>query len=201
MMTHKTKVIIFDSGINVNELAKRILDNEPKILEKHPPTNWNKTLYTDGGTGLGYNSLTSRSCHYNILDWEGMESLRNEIRNGYELYTNIKDNPLYIQCWANVMRKGEKIQPHIHRPEYVEPSQSMSGHLSVQVDGSTSTYYAGKPILNKPGQMTFFSSIVSHWTNTYYGEKERITIAFDIVSKDLFDVDVYEEAKSHWVRI
>ena len=35
-MTHKTKVIIFDSGINVNELAKRILDNEPKILEKHP---------------------------------------------------------------------------------------------------------------------------------------------------------------------
>jgi len=199
-MRSKPRGIVFNSKIDVDKLAKQILVNEPEILEKHPPQNWNKTKYVDGGTGLGYDSLTSRSCHYNMLDWEDSELLRKEIRRGYELFTNLKDKPLYVQVWANVMRKGEKIQPHRHWQRY-EEVHMLSGHICVQVDGSTSTYYAGKPMLNKKGQMTLFSSIISHWTDTYYGEKERITVAFDIMSKELFEFDVIEEARDHWIKI
>ena len=33
------------------------------------------------------------------------------------------------------------------------------------------------------------------------GEEERITVAFDIKSADFYKQDVFDDAKSHWVKI
>ena len=193
-------VIVFDSDINLKKFAKQILKNESKIIKKYPPTN-RAGEKTDGNTGLGYDSLTSRFFHFNVLKWFNTNQLKKEIRKGYESYTNVKNTPLFVQCWANVMRRGDRINPHTHMDQNVSPLHSLSGHLCVKVDGSTNTYYGGKPVCNVNGEMIFFPSTMIHWTNTYFGDGERITIAFDIFSEEYFNYDIFEHAKKHFVKI
>ena len=193
-------VIVFDSDINLKKFAKQILKNESKIIKKYPPTN-RVGEKTDGNTGLGYDSLTSRFFHFNVLKWLNTNQLKKEIRKGYESYTNIKNTPLFVQCWANVMRKGDRIRPHTHTDQNISPLHSLSGHLCVKVDSSTNTYYGGEPICNSNGQIVFFPSSIRHWTNTYLGDSERITVAFDIYSEEWFNYDVFEDAKKHFVKI
>ena len=197
------KILTIPTDINVEKLAKKILKNEPKIIKKYPAKGIDLTYDFDGETGLGPNSLTSRSCHFNVLDWWGTRSLRRWMRTGFEKYNKIKDKnkSLYVQCWANVMRKGEQIGSHRHRDHRIPPHKYTCGHLSVQVDGSTSTYYEDHPILNECGTMTFFPAYMYHWTDRYENDSERITVAFDIFSEEFYNVDVYDEYKYHWVKI
>ena len=197
-----TKVICVSTNINVEKLAKKILKNEPRIIKKYPAKGIDLKYDFDGNTGLGLNSLTSRSCQYNLLNWWGIGSLKKWMRDGYENYNNIKGKPLYVQCWANVMRKGDQIKAHKHESyNRTSPVKHLCGHLSVQVDGSTSTYYEGSPILNKNGQMTFFPAHTFHWTDRYENDRERITVAFDIHSEEFYNVDIFEQYKYHWVKI
>ena len=63
-------------------MKNKILKNEPKIIKKYPPLGFYKEL-TDGDTGLGQNSLTSRFFQYNLLDWWGTTNLRKTIKKNY----------------------------------------------------------------------------------------------------------------------
>ena len=193
-------VLILNSDVNLKKFTKQILNKETKILQKYPPTN-RIGQKTDGGTGLGYDSLTSRFFHFNVLNWLGTDQLKKEIRKGYELYNNLKDTPIFVQCWANVMRKGDKINPHIHMDEDISTVHALSGHLCVKVDGTTNTYYDGESICNEKGQMIFFPSTMIHWTNSYLGDSQRITVAFDIYSEEWFNYDVFEDSKKHFIKI
>jgi hypothetical protein len=83
----------------------------------------------------------------------------------------------------------------------ISPNDALSGHLCVKVDGSTNTYYERTPIQNKNGQMILFPSTLLHWTDRYIGNEERITIAFDIYSKKLYDNNLFEDVKKHWIKI
>ncbi len=193
-------ILEINTDIDLSSLSSRVLRNEKKILKNYPPTDHFKRI-TDGGTGLGTNSLTSRFYHFNVLSWFGTRKLKKYIRKGYEQYNDVKNAPIYVQCWANVMRKGDVIKAHKHMDSDLSPLHSLSGHLCVKVDGSTNTYYERTPILNRNGQMVFFPSTFSHWTDRYMGDDERITIAFDVYSKEWFDYDVFEDAKKHWIRV
>tara|TARA_B100000287_G_scaffold20276_1_gene20279 strand:+ start:138 stop:725 length:588 start_codon:yes stop_codon:yes gene_type:complete len=193
-------VLIFKSDVNLKRFAKQILRNEPKIIKKYPPTNC-RNVKTDGETGLGYDSLTSRFYHFNILNWLNTNQLKKEIRKGYESYTNVNNTPLFVQCWANVMRRCDRIKPHVHMNSNISPLHALSGHLCVKVDSSTNTYYGGKPVRNVNGEMIFFPGTMTHWTDTYMGDSERITVAFDIFSEKRFNHDIVEHAKKHFVRI
>ena len=194
------KVLAMSSDVNVYRLSQQILKNEPTILNKYPSRGYHGKP-TDGGTGLGLNSLTSRFLYFNVLKWWGTGVLRKSIRQGYEEYTNIKDQPIYVQCWANVMRKGDRIKSHIHDERTLPAPYNLSGHLNVKVDGLTSTYYNGEPHVNKKGEMVFFPSFIPHWTDMYNGEEERITVAFDIKKDDFFKHDVFDDFKRSWVKI
>ena len=83
----------------------------------------------------------------------------------------------------------------------ISPLHALSGHLCVKVDSSTNTYYGGKPVRNVNGEMIFFPGTMTHWTDTYMGDSERITVAFDIFSEKRFNHDIVEHAKKHFVRI
>ena len=195
------RVLVIENGrVNLNKLSKQILRNETRLIKKYPPSVEGGYI-TDGNTGLGLDSLTSRFYHYNVLNWWGTKTLRKEIRRGYERYTGVRDTVLYIQCWANVMRKGEQIRTHSHCENQVQPQHALSGHLCVQVDGSTSTYYHNKPLVNKNGQLVFFPMYLPHSTDRYMGDGERITIAFDINSEEFFKFDVIEQSQKHYVSI
>ena len=104
---------------------------------------------------------------------------------------------MYIQCWANVMRNGQKIEAHQHSQDIMDTEDFLCGNLPLQVDGTTSTYYLDttqrpqdtevKPICNMNGQMTIFPGYLTHWTDKYVGNDERVTIAFDILSERYFE--------------
>ena len=193
-------ILEINTDIDLLNLSSRVLRNEKKILKNYSPTDYFKSI-TDGGTGLGTNSLTSRYYHFNVLSWFGTRKLKKYIRRGYDQYNSVKNAPAYVQCWANVMRKGDIIKAHKHMDLNLSHLQALSGHLCVKVDGSTNTYYERTPIQNKNGQMILFPSTLLHWTDRYIGNKERITIAFDIYSKKLYDNNLFEDAKKHWIKL
>ena len=177
--------------IDCPKIANLILSKEKNIIRKFPPTDFVSSV--DGYTGLGPKSLTSRYGYYNLIDWPEIEikTLQDRIVEFHQKFLkelNIKiSNTLLIKGWANVMRKGEKINPHLHD---VQPNAYLSGHVTIQCE-NTSTYYINpvnqlnepevKQLKNVPGEITLFPTCMPHYTSLHQGLKERITIAFDIL--------------------
>jgi len=161
----------------------------------------------DWGTGLGKNSLTARSNKYNLLTFENAEVLRENIRKFHDEFLEhigmSMRGPIYVQCWANVMRKNAKIQVHCHG---FSPHSYLSGHLCVQVSDTKTHYYnpyAVEPWSsdNENGKMTLFPTWLKHGTDRVMDSEERITVAFDIMDEQGYTVDVKEDMKPHWVKL
>lgn len=177
--------------VNFQELAKLLLSKEKEILEL--PISTGPAGKVNSYTGLKSNSTTQRFDKYNVLKWddENIKHLKGNIlhfHNGIMQYFKQPiPKELYIQCWYNVMRKGEQIKTHLHN---IGPSCHLGGHICVQGD-STSTHYIN-PInqINDPmthssknvvGKITIFPHNIPHYTDVYEGDEERITIAFDLL--------------------
>jgi len=174
--------------INFKTLAKFILKKEKEIL-----SGKNIPLSNDGYTGLGKNSLTAHYRRYNVLTWKHPEipKIQQAILKAHEDYLKELQIPLgpelYIQCWTNVMRKGEQIKPHLHG---VHADSYLGGHIVVQAQ-ETQTYFMN-PVnqLNEPethptpntlGKICLFPSYLPHYTDIQLSITPRITIAFDLV--------------------
>ncbi len=194
------KINVYDSDLDTDHLKKIILKNESKIIEKYLPTTWDNSELFDGATGLGFKSLTSRSCHYNLLEWRGTKKLREAIKKYYQKYTSDTDE-IYVQCWANVMRYGEQIKAHVHSDEAsTKIYKKVSGNLFVCGD-NTNTYYLNNPVENKSGRLVLFRSSIPHHTDAYLGDSERISIGFDIRTKFAWNTDILDEYKHHWIKL
>tara|TARA_Y100001951_G_C11179985_1_gene205355 strand:- start:42 stop:635 length:594 start_codon:yes stop_codon:yes gene_type:complete len=193
----------YQTDINCKFFADLILKKESNILKKYSATTIRGDKNFDGCTGLGVNSLTSRASHYNLLDWKKSKDLIDCIKKAYVTFTKNKD-PIYVHCWTNVMRSGEKINEHAHAI-YPYTFDHLSGHLGIMVDGTTATYYRiNDKVLeevNREGLITFFSSAYPHWTNQYNGNSTRITIAFDIRTPWQFNRGIIKKAKFLWKKI
>lgn len=181
----------FFDDIDTKKLSKLILSKEKSI--KNLPNSLDKNnKFTDGYTGLGKNSTTSKFLHYNVLNWNTTETeqLRKNIKLILLKYNNYNCNPtpekVWVQCWANIMRFSQKINPHMHS---VSPFSYLSGNFVVQ-SKDTSTFYINPvnqindpeifEIKNVDGEMTIFPSHVFHYTSRHYSIIPRITIAFDL---------------------
>jgi len=178
--------------VNMEELAKLILIKEKETLKEFPPYDHSQS--SDGYTQLGKESLTSRSYAYNLLKWNHPEinKLKLAILKAHnQLIKLIKiDRPARIYChaWANVMRKGEQIKPHLHD---ATPDSYVSGHITVQCEASETHYICPVDQINSPseyksknvpGKITLFQSCIPHYTSKHEGDKERISIAFDLIT-------------------
>jgi len=190
------RVSVFDTDLNSDHLRAKILKQESRIIKKFPPLGVDGNFF-DGQTGLGKNSLTSRANHFNVLKWFGTGNLRKWIRKSYDIHTGSEGETIYVQCWANVLRKGQKINAHNHSDD----PQILSGNVVIFTDEKTNTYYEGTPIENVNGKLVIFPSTVFHWTDTYTGNNERITVAFDIMPTDRWENNVEDCRKSHWVKL
>ena len=177
--------------VNFNTVREIILSKEKEIIDNTPRTE------TDGNTGLGYESLTSRFDHYNLLTWNEPEIQKITKNIGYNLnfFFNkillVVPKKLRIQCWANVMRKGDQIKPHVHD---VSNNAYVGGHICVYANNTQThyinpfKYFAGpdQEIYssdNKEGKITLFSDNIPHYTDEV-NDDLRITIAFDIVHEN-----------------
>lgn len=182
--------------LNFKLIKNLILKKEKDILKKTKPSN-KKSV--DGFTKLGKNSLTSRYESFNVLKWKNKEitKLQKNILKEYKNFLNKLNlkmpEKLYIQCWANVLRKNEQIKPHIHN---TSSNSYLSGHICISTQ-NTSTFYIN-PInqinfpdtyesKNKEGKFTLFQSYIPHYTSKFKEKGERITIAFDLLLNQSFN--------------
>ena len=189
-----------DLSISLEELKKEILDREKSIIEEHE-------FEDDWGTKLGANSLTARSNKYNLLNFDSAASLKTAIKRTHDQFVTQLGAPeppvIYVQCWANVMRKGDQIAVHSHGKD---PYGYLSGHVCVQVTDTNTNYYnpyGGDPWKshNEVGKITLFPNWVKHGTDKVVDDQERITIAFDIYTEDGYDKSIDDKMKPHWLKL
>ena len=166
--------------VNFKTLAKLILKKEKTVLTS--PTgnnlrsqyiNWNK----------GYNLLDSKHPEIKKLQ---KAIIKAHIKFLEGLKVSLYPE-LYIQCWANVMRKGEKMTTHIHG---IHEDAYLGGQISIQV-GETTTYYMNPfnqikdPQIykskNEVGKIVFYQTCLPHYTDAENSDIPRITIAFDLL--------------------
>ena len=181
-------------------LTKFLLNKEKEIKNIYPGGY-------DGDTNLGNKSITSRFSYYNLLDFKEMFFLKNIIRQNHDNFLknlNITiDKNYYIQCWFNVLRKGEKIDRHRHASNN---ECYIGGHICVNVN-NTCTYYESPYFgttfcsMNEPCKITLFPNWIYHYTDKVQEDFERITIAFDILTEKSYTNFVQEKFKNHWIKI
>lgn len=195
--------LISKGRVNTDSLRDYILEKEKEIIAKHPPDS-------DGQTGLGAKSLTARFKYYNAMEWDHPEikNLKKEIVKFHKQFVKqaigVGYNPpkgIRIRCWANVMRRGERIKKHLHS---LHPHTYIGGHFTVACN-ETATIYVNPfdhsdeqsilrrvkngetlssqslyPAENVVGKLTFFPNYVPHMTTPHRSDEERITMAFDL---------------------
>jgi hypothetical protein len=181
------------NSINLETLTHIVLEKETEITSLDLPEN----LINHGYTGLGSEALTSRFKAFNVLMWDYPEThkLKEEIRFFYDLACNHfsidKNEKVYIQCWANVLRKGQKMSNHRHSGNTDE--SFLSGHFTVKCQ-DTQTIYENpfsdvvnwpeyNSFNNHPGRINIFNSHIYHYTTEHNDDDERVTIAFDLFYK------------------
>jgi hypothetical protein len=163
--------------INIDSLRLDILDREKSITD-------------------GYDISKSRYKFFNNDFWSkpSIKKLEKSIYENVKKYLEFQllnvPEEMYIQAWINVMRKEQQID--IHQHDHTEYS-FISGNICVSSE-NTQTHYVN-PINyhsfnkqahhsdNEPGKITIFPSTLPHYTDQYIGDKERITVAFDIFLK------------------
>lgn len=186
-------------GIDFDKIAKIVLNKEPTIIadtldeyEKEHQLLGVTNSYFDGYTGLGNNSLTSRSNLFNVFHWKDdeIQKLYAELHKEYLNFLHelkVPRSKVWIQCWANVMRGGQSMAPHLHS---VGPFCYLGGHITVQCNNTSTVYINPVNQLNDPqelkvknvvGHLTIFQECIPHYTTPHTGEKERITLAFDLL--------------------
>jgi hypothetical protein len=181
-------------NINFNKVKEFLLKKENEILSlptetfKNPN---NKEIIKDGYTGLG-NSTTSRFTSYNVLRFENKEikKIKDNINNAHNVLLKSlnfkKPDKLFIQCWYNVMKKGQSIKPHVHDGSNLS---YLSGHICVTTNDTYTGYITSFHQMNYPevykitteqNKLTLFQSCVPHFTSSVNNNDYRITIAFDL---------------------
>lgn len=197
------------SPSEIQLLSDKILSLEKDIINSNPDLTY------DGGTGLGPNSLTAKFAAYNILQWdnEGQDFvvrkmrvwIHNAIREMCEhVNEDIMELKPWAQCWANVLRKGEKLNPHQHSSDAYS---FLSGNVCLKADG-TSTVYQNPftmnavGIKNIPGYLTLFPEYIVHWTTPNESDTERISLGIDIVTEySLFNAPDRDRDIRHFERL
>jgi hypothetical protein len=190
----------------IKTLEDFILSNELNIIANLPPTG-------DGNTGLGDSSLTSRFASINFFKCSEFNFLKTMIKEEVKEYLKYIgspqfDEPLYGQCWANVMRPGEQILKHQHGSSGAHCF--LDGNLIVKTSGSH-TYYCDRYDTNNKiisenivGKLTLFPSFIEHGTSKVEDDI-RISVAFDIITEKTINffisngLEKYD--KEHWVEI
>ena len=178
--------------IDTNSLCNFLLKKEGEV--KNLPSSIDaKGWWTDGGTGLGLESTTSKFQNYNIFDWDHPEiiKLKSNIIRNFQIYNKeceVDTLPveLWAQGWFNIMSKGQQVNPHLHD---ITSKSYLSGNFSVKVKNTSTCYMSPinqiyEPeiidIENECGNMSLFPSSIIHYTSTHQDDDPRITIAFDL---------------------
>lgn len=193
------EVPMWNCNINLNGT---LMDNlRYYLLTREVDILMNLDYHSDGGTGLGEHSVTTRFAKYNLFTFAdpSISILKNMVKKEYNKFMNAVGahktqsdfflNKMYyepyIACWFNVLRKGENIKKHMHSNQ---GNAFISGNICVSAE-NTETHYEMPyeqgvvQVENTPGNLVFFPSYLSHWTTKNESDQPRVSIVFDIYAK------------------
>lgn len=171
---------IWNEPEKINKIKKFLLLKEKHILQNIKYNN-------DGGTGLNPEDLTTRHGNYNVFDFSEelpeLNDLHNFFKKTYLEYikiSNTQEYKLKINCWFNVLRKGQRMKLHTHGGH---SWSYLSGNMHLD-NYHTQTYYQFidkfVTLDNVKGGLAIFPNVISHETNEYKDDEPRVSIAFDL---------------------
>lgn len=176
---------IYPNPAEIDVIRQWLIDNEQNIIDK-----FKNDQDGDGGTGLGENSLTGQYMSYNLFeitkDVPEFQNLLNWIKDQYALMmqtnsTTIRNLNLF--SWANVVRKGQKIDKHGHGGRNYS---YLSGNLHLDNYQTKTLYFSPVDenvkmgIDNVKGGLTMFPSYILHSVSEHQEDTKRVSIAFDL---------------------
>lgn len=178
---------IFEPLSSVQTIAAFLFGKEQYILDTFPFVSYFGT--DDPAVNNPGNFVTTRSGTYNVFHFANecpeLISLKTFLASEYSKYLDWKGYRQYlvnpaINCWLNVVRKGESISFHKHSSQELS---FVSGSMVLQCD-STNTWYKFddgevERTPNLPGAVTVFPCNAIHWTDMHFANEPRITIGFD----------------------
>lgn len=177
------------------ELENLVLSKEQEILSNNKPypahdcNDW----------------LTNRLYSYNLLDYSNEYPVLNKFKkfilDSYTEYCNSMGAPVesvYVNCWANIVRNnGRTISAHHHADAHIDAPLDhsyVSGNICINAI-DTKTYYANPfiqkisyGVKNMPGELVLFPSWVLHWVDEHKSDIPRVSIAFDIVTEEVYNL-------------
>jgi hypothetical protein len=191
---------------NLRLMYRAILDKEKWIIENtkpYPPEDDPKWI-------------TNRLYEYNLFQFSEEYPVLNDykkfISESYKQYCSSLNTPaskVYITCWANILRNdGRNITPHNHSDghadcpeEYAYISGTMclndlGTHTSFKSPFSNNMY---NDIKNIPGENILFPSWVFHKTDVNTAPIPRVSIAYDIITQEQYDLAQVQERKSNFI--
>lgn len=183
--------------LNYKSLSTLILKKEKEIIKTYSkPGETVQFFLNDGYTGVGgltahYSKTKSRFFTWKHPEIAKCKKAIKKIHREYYRQVVGKEAifPVYIQCWANVLRKDKFMKPHVHE---IDSDCYLGGNLMIQCkDTSTifinpadtfnerEEYYSN----NEVGKITIFPDYVPHYTTKHLSNTPRIGIAFDLALK------------------
>lgn len=177
------------------EIENLVLEKEQEILDKHKP--YPETDSKDW--------LTNRLYEYNLLDYAEeypvLLEFKKFIYESYVEYCNsvgAQVETVYANCWANVIRNnGRTISAHTHSDAHIDAPLEysyVSGNMCITAI-DTKTHYANPflpkrsySVRNIPGELILFPSCVLHWVDQNLSDTPRISVAFDIVTEEVYNL-------------
>lgn len=147
--------------------------------------------------------LTNRGWQYNILDNqdESIVYLKQHILKSYHEYCEDNDvtpEKIYAHGWLNECPTGTKIHPHNH--EHVLDGNNplelsyLSGNVCIRTKNTVTNFKSPfvnmwAPINNESGKVYIFPSYVTHSTSENNEEETRITLAFDLITEYIYNLN------------
>lgn len=179
----------YENTAAIREAKSWILDNEERLKSQSQGRD-----KSDAGTGLSDDSLTANYLNFNLF-YEAREmpwcmEIHSWIHQQYTTFMSMTGNPvreLWVNSWANVIRKDENFNLHHHG---TGPTSYLSLNMHLG-DYETKTIYMNPfthdqhAFDNVEGGLTIFPSHVRHGVGPYGGDEPRVSIAADLLDKKI----------------
>lgn len=204
------KIINFSEFVNIDNIQNYIDDDFTifnkslcSILENHPDRAEEKNLNSwaiRGGSAVR-NLLNSKSPILKKFHEIILKVIDNKIK--YLQQTNVtpymKRKPLHykLDCWANLLKGGDYQENHIHNNGWISGvyyvdlpddqlnNRDKAGWIEFNRSGYGLPHFGKnkgvKVIQPEIGMFILFPSYIWHGTIPYVGNKNRISISFDVI--------------------
>jgi hypothetical protein len=195
---------ITNLGDSITAKLEYIIEAEEDYIMKNFSAFTNKEgVSPEEETGVE-DWITNRGFEYNLLNfaekYPELNDLKKIIGDQYLNYAKelgLNQTVPYIQVWVNILKKDSRYftkHHHAHPARIGDPTDAyISGNISIRADNTNTYYYSPfigglkKPIKNIVGDSILFPSWVFHATDQNKSDKPRLSIAFDIITEEMYN--------------